>query len=303
PLIENATASNGQVLDRQKMVDLPNLGRNPFLLSKLATNVVAAGDPRFNRFQDQSGSSQISVAGGPVRGNNYLLDGVPITDFQNRAVIIPTVEAVQEMKLERNTYDAEMGRTGGGVFNAYLKSGSNEVHGALFGATRQTDWLANSFFNNKAGIARPDTPFYNFGGAFGGPLVLPKIYNGHNKTFFWLAAEGYRQKSGLTSDFAVPTLLERGGDFSKTLARNGTLQTIYDPLSGTTRTPFAGNMIPANRLDAVGKTLASYYPAPQRTARYYGDLNYTGADTLFDRADEVTAKMDHEIKQWWKVNA
>ena len=87
---------------------------------------------------------------------------MPITDFQNRAVIIPTVEAVQEMKLQSNTYDAEMGRTGGGVFNAYLKSGSNDLHGSVFGATRQTDWLANSFFNNRAGIARPDTPFYNY---------------------------------------------------------------------------------------------------------------------------------------------
>src|SRR5262249_25752214 len=178
PLIENATASNGQVLDRQKMVDLPNLGRNPFLLSKLATNVVTAGDPRFNRFQDQSGSSQISIAGGPVRGNNYLIDGVPITDFNNRAVIIPSIEAVQEMKLQANTYDAEMGRTGGGVFNAYLKSGSNTLHGSLLGYTRQSDWLANNFFNNRAGIAAPDQPFYNYGGSIGGPVWIPKLYSG-----------------------------------------------------------------------------------------------------------------------------
>ncbi len=94
------------------MTDLPNLGRNPFLLSKISQDVVPAGDPRFNRFQDQSESSQISVAGGPVRGNNYLLGGVPITDFNNRAVIIPSIEAVQEMKLQANTYDAEMGPHG-----------------------------------------------------------------------------------------------------------------------------------------------------------------------------------------------
>ena len=81
PVIETGNASNGQVLDTQKMTDLPNLGRNPFLLSKLSTNVVPVGDPRFNRFQDQSGSSQISIAGGPVRGNNYLIDGVPDHGF------------------------------------------------------------------------------------------------------------------------------------------------------------------------------------------------------------------------------
>ena len=110
-LIENTNASNGQVLNEQQIEDLPNLGRNVFLLSKLATNVATGGDPRFNRFQDQSGSSQISVGGGPIRGNNYLIDGVPVTDATNRAVIIPSVEGVQEMKLQEGTYDATMGRT------------------------------------------------------------------------------------------------------------------------------------------------------------------------------------------------
>ena len=123
PLLETANASTGQVIDRQKLVDLPNLGRNPFMLSKLSQNVVQVGNPKFNRMQDQSGSSQISIAGGPVRGNNYLLDGISITDSTNRAVIIPSLEAVQEVKVQANTYDAEMGRTGGGTFNTYLKSG------------------------------------------------------------------------------------------------------------------------------------------------------------------------------------
>ena len=124
PLMETANATNGQVIDRQKSIDLPNLGRNPIMMAKIAPNVVQAGDPRFNRMQDQSGSSQISIAGGPVRGSNYLIDGVPITATSNVAVIIPTLEAVQEIKIQANTYDAEMGRTGGGVFNTYLKSGS-----------------------------------------------------------------------------------------------------------------------------------------------------------------------------------
>jgi hypothetical protein len=133
PVIETANASAGQLIDRQKLIDLPNLGRNPFMMAKVAQNVVAVGNPRFNRMQDQSGSSQISLAGGPVRGNNYLLDGIPITDSVNRAVIIPTLEAVQEVKVQANTYDAEMGRTGGGMFNTFLKSGTNSLHGSGFG--------------------------------------------------------------------------------------------------------------------------------------------------------------------------
>lgn len=301
PLIESSNASTGQVLDRQKMVDLPNLGRNPFLLSKLSTNVVAVGDPRFNRFQDQSGSSQISVAGGPVRGNNYLIDGVPITDFNNRAVIIPSVEAVQEMKLQANTYDSEMGRTGGGVFNAFLKSGTNDFHGSALGATRQTDWLANNYFYNRSGQARPDTPFYNWAASFGGPVVVPKVYDGRNKTFFWLVTESYRQKSPLSNEFRVPTDLERMGDFSQSGV------TIYDPLkldANGKRMPFDGNRIPLDRIDSTGLNVLSYFPRAQRALPTSGiGTNFTGTDILQDRADEYTAKADHEILPWWKVNA
>ncbi len=153
PLLEGSTASQGQVIDRQKLVDLPNLGRNPFMMSKVAQNVTPVGNPAYNRMQDQSGSSQITIAGGPVRGNNYLLDGIPITDASNRAIIIPSLEAVEEVKIQASTYDAEMARTGGGMFNTFLKSGGNDYHGSAFGYLRQTEWLANTFFNNGRGSA------------------------------------------------------------------------------------------------------------------------------------------------------
>jgi hypothetical protein len=231
PLIESSNASTGQVVDRQKLIDLPNLGRNPFMMSKIAQNVVPVGNPVYNRMQDQSGSSQISIAGGPVRGNNYLLDGVPITDSVNRAVIIPTIESVQEVKIQANTYDAEMGRTGGGVFNTYLKSGSNDLHGSGFGYIRETEWTANQFFNNRNGLPRQEQPFRNYGGSLGGPIRIPKLYDGRNKTFFWVGAEAYRQTSALASEFAVPTALERNGDFSQSLGRTGGAVTIFDPLT------------------------------------------------------------------------
>ncbi len=309
PLLETSNASTGQVVDRQKLVDLPNLGRNPFMMAKIAPNVVQAGDPRFNRMQDQSGSSQISIAGGPVRGNNYLLDGVPITNSTNLAIIIPTIESVQEVKIQANTYDAEMGRTGGGVFNTFLKSGSNEYHGSLFGYLRETDWQANTFFNNRSGIDRPNQPFKNFGGSIGGPISIPKLYNGKNRTFFWIGAEGYRQISPLTKDLAVPTAAERVGDFSQSLTKAGALDVIYDPLTTTTdasgavaRTPFAGNIIPQGRLNAVGLATASYFPVQRRTPRYLGDSNYTGIASLFDRANQQTGKLDQVITNWWHAN-
>jgi len=310
PLIESSNASNGQVLDSQKLTDLPNLGRNPFLLSKLSANVTPVGDPRFNRFQDQSGSSQISISGGPVRGNNYLVDGIPITDSTNRAVIIPSIESTQEMKLQTETYDATMGRTGGGVFNTTLKSGTNDVHGSLFGYTRQTDWLANQYFRNATGQARPDTPQYQWGGSFGGPVFIPKLYNGKNKTFFYVVTESYRQKSPLSDQYALPTALEKAGDYSQSSA------TIFDPTTshactpsdncpaGVTvaRNPFPGNVIPATRINPVGASILGYLPLPTRSANT-DSYNYTGVDTLTDRADEYTAKADQTVTDWWRINA
>ncbi len=309
PLLETGNASNGQVLDSQKMTDLPNLGRNPFLLSKLSTNVVPVGDPRFNRFQDQSGSSAISIAGGPIRGNNYLIDGVPVTDSVNRAVIIPSIEGTQEMKLQENTYDATMGRTGGGVFNTLLRSGSNGLHGSLLGYTRQTDWLANNFFYNASGRPRADQPFYNWGGSVGGPVVIPKVYNGKDKTFFYLTTESYRQKSPLSDGYTLPTASEKTGNFY------GSKNIIYDPLSSractpadncpanasTVRNPFAGNIIPSNRINPIGQNVLNTLPNPQTGV--VDGVNFTGIDTLTDRADEYMAKLDHQILSWWKMNA
>ncbi len=299
PIVESSNASNGQVIDTQKLSDLPILGRNPFLFSKLNNNVAAVGDPRFNRFQDQSGSSQISIAGGPIRGNNYFIDNVPITDSMNRAVIIPSIEATQEVKVQANTYDAEMGRTGGGVFNTTLRSGSNELHGSLVGYTRQTDWLANGFFQNASGTPRAETPFYNYGGSIGGPVIVPKLYNGRNKTFFWVTEEGYRQSSPFSDSYAVPTDLERKGDFSKSIGPDGNPLQVFDPV---THQQYQGNVIPQTSLNPIGLAIAAVYPHPNLAAASFGTNNYNGTDVLKDRADESIYKLDHQFFSWWRTN-
>lgn len=306
PLLETASASTGQVIDTQKLVDLPNLGRNPFMLSKLSETVVQVGNPKFNRMQDQSGSSQISIAGGPVRGNNYLLDGISITDSTNRAVIIPSVEAVQEVKVQANTYDAEMGRTGGGTFNTFLRSGTNEVHGSAFGYVRETEWLANNFFSNRAGQPRINQPFRNYGGSIGGPVRIPKLYDGRNRTFFWVTGEAYRQTESAGTRLSVPTARERQGDFSESRTRTGGLQLIYDPLSTQpdgSRTAFAGNVIPTSRLSTVGRNLASYFPLPNVAGTAYGEPNFDATVAAYNRADQTTWKVDHTLASWWRASA
>ncbi|MEK7832351.1 MAG: carboxypeptidase-like regulatory domain-containing protein, partial [Acidobacteriota bacterium] len=173
PLMETSTASTGTVISKQILDDLPNSGRNPFAISAITPTVIPVGNPTFNRQQDQTGSSAISLGGGPVRGNNYIIDGVPITDLRNRAVIIPTIEAVQDVKVQVNTYDAEAGRTGGGFFNTAARSGSNDLHGSLFGFKRPSSLQANNFFNNRRGIAKPDAPYNLYGGSVGGAVRIP----------------------------------------------------------------------------------------------------------------------------------
>ena len=311
PLIETDSASTGQVIDTQKLADLPNMGRNPFYEGvKVSQNVTPGGNPQFNRMEDQSGSSQISVAGGPVRGNNYLLDGISITDSTNRAVIIPTVESVQELKLQANTYDAEVGRTGGGTFNLFLKSGTNDYHAAVLGYSWFQPWLANTYFGNAAGrnadgsLKSPiaDQPFYNYGGAIGGPLSIPKVYNAKNRTFFYITGEAYRQQKPSSTVLAVPTAQEKIGDFSQSRTSSGALQTIYDPTTNP-RVPFPNNIIPQSALSPVGLAMASYYPSPNIAGRPFGSSNYNTTAIEYDRADQVTAKADQVITRWWRASA
>jgi hypothetical protein len=305
PLIDTATASQGQVIDNQKLVDLPNIGRNPFMMSKLAPNIQQVGNPAYMRMQDQSGSSAISLVGGPVRGNNYLLDGVPITDMNNRAIIIPSLEAVQEMKVQTNTYDAEIGRTGGGMFNVLMRSGTNEYHGSIGGWLRNTDQEANAFFNNRAGIPKTEQPNRTEYGSFGGPVRVPKIYNGRNRTFFWAAGEFYHDTQGNSGSTAVPTLAERTGDFSKSFDSSGNLVIQYDPLAARdangNRTPFPGNIIPANRIDKVGYNIAQTFGQPTRSA-VFGDTNVNYSGVLPSRAGQETVKVDHRFTDWWSAN-
>lgn len=309
PLVETTNASTGQVITLEQLNDLPNMGRSPFNEAvKLSQNVVPGGDPKYNRMQDQTGSSQVSIGGGPIQGNNYLLDGISITNSGNLAVIIPSVEAVGEVKVQVNTYDAEIGRSGGGTFNVFLKSGTNQVHGTLLGSRWIQGLLANNFFNNRQGLPVAKQPYWNYAGSVGGPLFVPKLYDGRNRTFFLVAWEAYKQSQSVSSQLSVPTALEKAGNFSQSVAQRGGQQIIYDPLStvlnsnGTyTRQPFSDNVIPTARLNPVGVALASYYPLPSLPTPYYGAPNFTGTATPTSYARQFASKLDHQITSWWRA--
>jgi hypothetical protein len=309
PPLQVADASTGQELDNQKISDLPILGRNPYFLGKLAQNVVFVANPKFARMQDQNGNSQVGIAGGPLRTNNVLVDGISITDSNNRAVIVPSLEAVQELKVQASTYDAEVGRTGGGSFNTLLKSGGNDLHLTAIGHLRETPWLANNFFANRAGQPIANQPFEDWAGSLGGPVYIPRLYNGRNKTFFFVTTESYRETDGSTTVLSVPTALEKAGNFSQSLYKNGNgaQQVIYDPLSTNlttgVRTPFPNNTIPPNELSPAGLLLASYYPSPNAATPYYGAPNYNFTGSYPNRGDQRTAKLDQNFTSWFRASA
>jgi hypothetical protein len=285
PLVETSNASTGTVLDNEALQMLPSQGRAAFMIGNTVPTVVPSGDGQFNRQQDQTNVSLVSLGGGTRRGNNYTLDGVPITDMRNRASAHPSIEALEDMKVQVHTYDAEMGRTGGGVFNTTLKSGTNQYRGTAFLQTRPIWGQWNNYFGELAGRPKPDSPYYLGGAAFGGPIKS-------NRTFFWFATEDYHDVQTRSVPTIMPTDAMRSGDFSAVTNAAGQPVTIYDPITGQ---PFPGNRIPANRISPVAAAMLQYLPKAD-TQRDNGSANYTRTSLINNKFSQMySVKLDHKI--------
>jgi len=293
PLIDTSSASQASTLDSNDFKELPSEGRSVFTMAVLTPTVVASGNAHYNRMQDQSGNSQISMGGGAVRSNNFLIDGFPTTDMQNRSSINPSMEALQDTRVQIHTYDSEMGRTGGGVMNMAARSGANRLTGSgytVFRPEALQDQLLIPRLNGET--FRPEY-WRNAGGGIGGPIV-------HNKTFFFFAGETYKDLQPQASAFSVPSMATRTGDFSG-LTRNGRLFYLKDPLStgacsSTTGGPgcFPGNVIPATRLNFTGAAIAGYMPEPDRNTDD-GTQNFSRTDLLPSNAYQYTLKVNHNF--------
>jgi hypothetical protein len=326
PLIDTANASNGAQFSSQQLEDLPNLGRNPFVFEKLDNNVVPTGDPRFVRAEDQGGSASIAVAGAPIGANSYSADGIPTSTSSGGLTFIPSIESVSDTKIQANTYDAEVGRTGGGNFNATLKSGTSTYHGVLYGETRQTPWSANtyadkestSYYDSKGvlhqGVTpRPDITTYLYAGAFGGPLPYSSKYKYLNNTFFWVTEEGYRQAqpySGGNSTFESAGTTK--APCASVVGASSAL-CIYDPTTAPVRKLLTStdqrtngvpkfNVIPLSELNPIGISILNAYPSATQTGSY-GAANFFGSDDFKTRADEYSGKVDHVFAPWWSAAA
>jgi len=332
-VLNTATASGGQVFTEQQITDQPLLGRNPFMLEAFDANVVLLGDPRYVRAEDQTGSSQVSLAGAPSNSNSYVVDGIPISTSSGGVTFIPTIESVQDAKIQTNTYDAEIGRSGGGIFASTIKSGSSQYHGVLYGETRQTGWSSNLWYDTiYTGTATPalNTPTpsdttYIYEGGFGGPLVPNGMKKPHwlNDTFFWIDEAGYRQGqplSGVTTSYYTPAAAERNGDFSAYAPANGSLTScagttgaaggtcfiVYDPTTSPRAsflTETGKNIIPTADINKLGLYTVNQFPTPTSTGLYGAGANFTNNGISFkSRDDTYTGKLEHTFAPWYTAS-
>jgi len=313
-LLETATASRGQLVDSAKVRDLPLLGRNPFLLaattpgvySGLYTGKVASYGRPFD-----GAAAQMSMQG---IGGRYevLLDGVhnapPERANHTYVGFVPSPEAVQEFNVQTNIYDAQYGRTSGAIVNVALKSGTNAFHGSLFHYFRHDKLTANLFESNWANRPRAVYRWNQPGVQLDGPVWIPRLYDGRNRTFFMFSFEAIRNSNPNPYVGTVPTELQRQGDFSQTLQANGQPITIYDPLTthqvggAWVRDPFPGNRIPGARIDPVAARLTQYWPRPNQPGTITGAFNYVAspnADT--DSYNQYAVRLDQQVTENHKL--
>ncbi len=292
-LLNTESASLGTVVDSKRVSDLPLSYGNPFLLIGLSAGVTFNGSVRLDRPFEPTHIVNFSMGGTKGNLNDITIDGAPATAtanaFEVTASYVPPTDIVQEFKVQTNTFDAQFGQTQGGVTNMSIKSGTNSFHGSVNYSFQRPSFWANDFFLNKAGTPRPDFLFNRWGGSFSGPVRIPKVYNGKNKTFFLFGYEGIHDSRPRHDDTTntVPTPAEHNGDFSALLAA-GSQYTIYDPGTRTgpnsagryTETAFPGNKIPTNRFDKVGVNILNFYPTTEKSQ---GDItglgNYQDATT------------------------
>ncbi len=313
PLLDSETSSLGSVVDQSKIESLPLNGRMTLRLVQLTPGILAPpgsngqfGDVSVGTFDDIN----FSINGGRAQSNTVVLDGVPATTgFLNLFTTVPSVDATQEFKVQSNGTSAEYGRFGGGVINVSTRAGTNEIHGSVFEFLRNSMFDSNEFFNKRAGRNIPAFRMNQYGVAAGGPLSLGRLYNGKNKTFFFLNYEGTRWRRGAVFQATLPTDLERQGDFSQTRTAAGQLIAIFDPTTTTTnpaggflRSAFPGNVIPKNLINPVGSALVKFYPAPNLS----GDTN-THANNYINNAgtrvnkDDGSARIDENITNNYRM--
>jgi Carboxypeptidase regulatory-like domain len=299
PLLETESSSVATVVGERLVNQLPLNGRNFVQLATLTPGVTGVGTSASGTIEggtrpdDKRAGSEIFANGNREGDNNYLIDGTDDNERLTLSIVLrPGIDSVQEFQIQTSNYSADIGRNSGAVINVVTKSGTNELHGSVFEYLRNSAVDARSYFN-RVGSAFPSFRLNQFGGSLGGPVVIPKLYHGKDKTFFFADYEGYRNTSQTFILGTVPTMQMRNGDFSQ-------VNPIYDPTSTTTvgstivRTPFPNNYIPIGMRDAIATKMINAYPTPTNnnvTQNYQSSAiqsnNYNQGDVRID--EHITA--------------
>jgi Carboxypeptidase regulatory-like domain/TonB dependent receptor len=330
PLLQVESASVGQDVGTQEINNLPLNGRNFTFLAQLSPGVTTIESSEGRGLE---GNGMFAANGTRGSEQNYMLNGVddnntePDYSSGTAYAILPPVDALEEFKMETNNYSAELGRAAGAVLNATLKSGTNQIHGDAWDFLRNDALDGADFFEDASNEKKSEFIRNQFGFTLGGPVTIPKIYSGKDRTFFFVDYEGERILEGTTFLTTVPTALERGSgftDFSDALegqpgitppdllGRQFPVGQIFDPAttravvqgqvdpvtglvaasSGYVRDPFPGNILPANRLDPNAIKLLDLYPLPN----LLGVIdNYAGSPVATTNSNTVDARVDENL--------
>jgi outer membrane receptor protein involved in Fe transport len=297
-VLDTRSANQAVTLTSQMITELPINTRTPFALVLGLAGTTALSARNFSSDNLDQQFSRFALNGGRDMSNLVLIDGAPATAGDWGGLIVsPSPESVQEMQIARNTYDAEFGRSGGGVVNVVTRGGSSQFRGGAWEYYRTDELDANSWANNRAGRKKTNFSRHQFGGTAGGPLWPSR------RVFFFGSYEGLRQSFPFETGFQrVPTELERRGDFSQTRNPDGSLAVIYNPFTTRPnpanpgqfiRDPFPGNRIPPELIDPVAAAVLQLYPLPNRDGNPVTNAdNFFASDTGTNVRDAFDVRVD-----------
>jgi len=309
PLIDTTSATSGTVITQQEINEMPSSSHVVTLLAVLSPGVLAQDqNNNIAHLWSYNAASQFTADGGRnnIYSNNFQLDGMQDMKSGGDVAFIPPMDSVQEFRVQTNAYDASIGRQAGSTINMQTKSGTKNYHGTLYEFNQNAFLNANMLQANLIGAPVAPVHFNNWGGTFGGPVWIPKVYKGTAKTFFFVSFDDTRNNNFLGDGTrSVPNAAERTGDFSQsftTQTLGGVLQRypiqIYDPLStdatSGNRTPFPNNTIPQNRLSPIALNILKYVPLPNTIADPTGNdsNNYVPPAVRSDKFPALSIRGD-----------
>jgi hypothetical protein len=300
PLLDTSSASMGQVVDSRTIMELPLKDGMVLTMATLVPGVIFTPESAgYVRPFDTSSPSTMSVDGSRSGSNQFMMDGAP--NMQGTQVAYaPPPGVVDEFKVQSSTFDAGSGFMGGAAINMSLKSGTNGVHGQVYYFMQNPVFIADKFFRLAAG--KPQFRLYRWGGSVSGPVSIPKLYDGHNRTFFMYGYEGiwsFDPSPWVVE--SVPTAAQRTGDLSNLLAAGSRYQ-IYDPYSiapaGSgrfSREPVPNNRIPASLINPVARKIADLWDLPNQPGTIDGTNNYTKGKNAQDTYWNHIVRIDHNV--------